>query len=1073
MTKEKRRPGTRTEGASSARRGAGNGRSPGAPAPPGEEARLSAQYAVTRLLADAPSITEAMPEVLEAICEALDWSVGVIWIVDAPAGVLRCLEYYERGEPIAADFEEICRGLTFSRGEPLPGTVWDTGQALWNTNVTSVASFSRAFAAERDELSSGFAFPILVAGEVIGVMEFFSREQRAQDGSMLQAMAALGSQVGQYLSRTQARDELERTVLELELARQRVRNLVANVPGVVWEVYVQPDPGRQRVNFISEYVEHMTGYSASEWKDIRNFWLELVHPDDKERAAAEAAAIFESNGTGTSEYRWVAKDGRVVWVESQSTVIMDERGVPIGMRGVIMDITERRNSEAKVRETEERFSKAFHASPAGLSIVSAHERRFIDVNESFLLTLGYERDEVIGKLVSDINLWPSMEERERFATALAASSGHARNVEVQIRTRSGELRTVLGSAELVSLSNEDCVLSLFYDITERKWAERRQALLAEAGAALASSLEYEKTLEAVARLSVREFAEVCSVDRVDGDTVQRLALAHRDPAREAALKERPPVFKPPRANHPLLRVAHDRQGELHADLGEDSIRPIARDERHLEALRALGLRSSIIVPLVTGGTSLGAMTFARSEESPVFTQDDLELAAELARRAGLAIDNSIRYDAEREARAQAQALAGRQEFLSEASAILSSSLDYETTLASVAAICVPYLGDWCAIDVLDANGKIQRLAVVHRDPAKVEFAKQLQERYPPDLERDGGLKDVIAGKSAFFPEITDELLEQTAQDEDHLRIAREMGLRSAIAVPLMSGGHTFGILTLVTAESSRMYTEDDLRLSEELGRRAGLAVENARLFRESQEVQEQLRKANEAKDEFLGLVSHELRTPITTIYGGARLLRARGDNLDVESRSGVLGDIEHESERLHRIVEDLLVLARIELGQEVVTEPVLVQREIDKIVQGFAKRRPTRTIDTYVLNEVPTVRASNSYLEQILRNLLNNADKYSPQDSTIEIRAERRGDEAVVAVLDRGPGIPDEERELIFERFYRSSGTAKQAGGAGIGLTVCKRLVEAQGGTIWAEPREGGGLAIAFSLPIYTDTYEV
>jgi two-component system sensor histidine kinase KdpD len=248
-----------------------------------------------------------------------------------------------------------------------------------------------------------------------------------------------------------------------------------------------------------------------------------------------------------------------------------------------------------------------------------------------------------------------------------------------------------------------------------------------------------------------------------------------------------------------------------------------------------------------------------------------------------------------------------------------------------------------------------------------------------------------------------------------------------------------------------------------------MAVDNARLFSQSQRIQEELRVANEAKDEFLGLVSHELRTPITTIFGGARLLRARGDNLDVESRSAVLGDIEHESERLHRIVEDLLVLARIELGAEVVTEPMLVQRVIEKTVQSFAKRRPGRTVDAYVVNEVPPVRASTIYLEQVLRNLLNNADKYSPVDSTIDIYAEHVNEWAVISVRDRGPGIPAQEHELIFERFYRSSGTAKQAGGAGIGLTVCKRLVEAQGGSIWAEEREGGGLTISFSLPVYTE----
>jgi K+-sensing histidine kinase KdpD len=293
-----------------------------------------------------------------------------------------------------------------------------------------------------------------------------------------------------------------------------------------------------------------------------------------------------------------------------------------------------------------------------------------------------------------------------------------------------------------------------------------------------------------------------------------------------------------------------------------------------------------------------------------------------------------------------------------------------------------------------------------------------------------------------------------------------------MAVPLKARGRTVGVLTLVMAESGRTYTQADLALAEDLAYRAALAVDNARLYSESQRIQEELRLANEAKDEFLGLVSHELRTPITTIYGGARLMRSRGDNLDPESKRGVLDDIEHESERLHRIVEDLLVLARVELGQEVITEPVLVQRVAERTVSALSKRKAGRQIDLSMSTDLPPVRASSVYLEQILRNLVNNADKYSPADQPIDVQARQEEGEIVVSVLDRGPGIPPEELELIFERFYRSSGTAKQAGGAGIGLTVCKRLIEAQGGRIWAGARDGGGLKISFSLPVYVEQDE-
>ncbi len=416
----------------------------------------------------------------------------------------------------------------------------------------------------------------------------------------------------------------------------------------------------------------------------------------------------------------------------------------------------------------------------------------------------------------------------------------------------------------------------------------------------------------------------------------------------------------------------------------------------------------------------------------------------------------------------------RHAFLARASAILSTSLDYETTLASVAELCVPDLGDWCAIDVLE-NDELKRVAVVHADPAKIEMAEEFRQRYPDDARNSPNMKQVIEeGKSVLYPEIPDELVEASMahRPEEYKKVVRsllkELGLRSAMIVPLRARGRILGILTLVySADSGRRYSERDLPLAEDLCHRAALAVDNAGLYTESQRIQEELRLANEAKDEFLGLVSHELRTPITTIYGGARLLRTRGANLDDDSRRDVIEDIEYESERLHRIVEDLLVLARVELGQEVITEPILIQRVAEKTIAALSKRKPGRQITLNMPDDLPAVRSSGIYLEQILRNLVNNADKYSPAEHPIEIEARRDGEEVIVTAMDRGPGIPAEELDLIFERFYRSSGTAKQAGGAGIGLTVCKRLLEAQNGRIWAEPRPDGGLVVSFSLPVY------
>jgi signal transduction histidine kinase len=406
-------------------------------------------------------------------------------------------------------------------------------------------------------------------------------------------------------------------------------------------------------------------------------------------------------------------------------------------------------------------------------------------------------------------------------------------------------------------------------------------------------------------------------------------------------------------------------------------------------------------------------------------------------------------------------------FLAEATSTLAASYeDLRMTLASLGRLAVPPLGDWCGIDLLEDDGTVTMVALSHKDPSKVAKAKDLSRRYPFDPSRGYGLARVLrSGEPEFYPDVSESVLRQVVEDEKIISILQAAGLRSYICVPLLARGRTLGAITFAMADSGRRYDEQDLLLAQELARRAGLALDNARLYA-------QLLKANEAKDEFLGLISHELRTPITAIYGGARVLQTRADRLDEDSRARILTDIEVESERLSRMVENLLALARVELGQAVSTEPVLARRVAQKVVASFAQRRPGREIELHGEGDAAPVAAQPVYLEQVLRNLLSNADKYSPEGAPIDVRLRAMDEGIECLVLDRGPGIDDDDAELIFERFYRSEHSAKAAKGAGLGLTVCKRLMEAQGGRIWAKPRDGGGLEVGFTLPKYREASE-
>jgi len=232
-----------------------------------------------------------------------------------------------------------------------------------------------------------------------------------------------------------------------------------------------------------------------------------------------------------------------------------------------------------------------------------------------------------------------------------------------------------------------------------------------------------------------------------------------------------------------------------------------------------------------------------------------------------------------------------------------------------------------------------------------------------------------------------------------------------------------------------------------------------------------LRTSNAVKDEFLGLVSHELRTPVTTIFGNARLLRDHGERLGASDRDSMLGDIAAESERLLGVIENLLLLTRLESGVAPDPEPQVLAHVVRLSVDSFRRRHAVRKI---VLTNEPRnliVEGDRPYLELLVENLLSNADKYSPQEEPIEIAVTAAADEAIVEVLDRGIGLGSAESERLFTAFYRTDSAKARAGGLGIGLAACRRVADALGGRIWATARDGGGSIFGFALPL-ASTFE-
>ncbi len=221
------------------------------------------------------------------------------------------------------------------------------------------------------------------------------------------------------------------------------------------------------------------------------------------------------------------------------------------------------------------------------------------------------------------------------------------------------------------------------------------------------------------------------------------------------------------------------------------------------------------------------------------------------------------------------------------------------------------------------------------------------------------------------------------------------------------------------------------------------------------------------RDKFIAVLSHELRTPVTAIYGGSQLLLSRAGRLDPETEREILSDVALESERLHRLIENTLVLARIEHGRDLAgTDPVLIQRLLPIVLERERAMWPGTEIVLSLPPNLPTVKGDDAYIGQVLRNLVSNAAKYAG-NGPVEVEAAPTAHGVGIRVLDRGPGIDPDTADLLFELYYRAPALSTAVAGAGIGLFVCRRIVHALGGRLWARPRDGGGAEFGFELPPY------
>ncbi len=408
-------------------------------------------------------------------------------------------------------------------------------------------------------------------------------------------------------------------------------------------------------------------------------------------------------------------------------------------------------------------------------------------------------------------------------------------------------------------------------------------------------------------------------------------------------------------------------------------------------------------------------------------------------------------------------------FLDEASRILGSSIDYQTTLRSVATLAVPRLADWCQIELLDEQNVPQPLALVHADPEKIGLATELRQRYPHDVARPQGAARVIAtGKAVLANDIGDEQIAGFARDPGHLAGLRALGIVSVMIVPVATRGKAFGAITLVSAESKRHYSGADLVVAEELARRVGAAIENARLYQIAQD-------AIASRDEFLSIASHELKTPLTALKLEIHLAKRKIRRADAAApASPALAEaLEHSGrqvDRLTNLIEDLMDVSRIQSGRLEFRFELVDLSDVIRDVAARYSELLSRVGSSLTLEIAEAVRGSfdRTRIEQLLENLLTNATKYAP-GKPVEVSLGRSAGTATLIVADHGPGISRDLQPRIFERFERA-GTSGDISGLGLGLFIARKIVDGHGGSIEVQSEGGQGSRFIVRLPLSRDT---
>lgn len=802
--------------------------------------------------------------------------------------------------------------------------------------------------------------------------------------------------------------------------------------------------------------QRIKGYKQEEI--VGKYFSRLYTPEDVASGKPEAA-LAQARATGRYEEHGKRrrKDGETFEAHVIITALYDENGELAGFGKVTRDVTERTEAEEErkrlitlLRHERERFQEIFTLAPAFIATLRGPDHRYEMVNPKYLELAG--RSDVVGKTVREV--LPEAEEAgylallDRVYQTGEPFTGNALPIEV-IKEGDSEATLYFLNFVLQPLRDTDGTLSGIFvhgvDVSEEVRSRQdveRLASAAEQGRA---------KLEAV----LSNMNEALFIFDSDGTLVDLNPAARK-----------------------LLGYGDTEDLRTRLAPGNDTIqlrnldgKPVPLHQRPLERVlrgEAFGNLELRVTQADTGrewiGSFSGTSTRApgRDNSLAVITVRDVTertLAEEERRRL---------LEKEQAARLAAEDAGRRLAFLAEVSSVVTESLGYHQTLDSLTRLVVGYLADWCTIALLQPGGTVERVSAAHSDPAKADLALQLKRGTSPTPDSQHALFEVLgSGKPKLYAELDDVRRSEISRDTMQQKILDEMGMESVLIVPLTTRESVIGAIFMARSDDSRRYEEADLDVAMELAHRAAVAVDNARLYRQTLEINEQLeRRVAERTRElesFSYSVSHDLRAPLRGIDGFSQaLLEDFGDQLDGIARD-YLERVRGGARRMGELIDGLLNLSRL-TRDEMQIERVDVSRIATELLDGLTRRDPHREAE---LDVAPGLVADGDprLLTVLLENLLENAWKFTRGREVTRICVGSTETERGKALFveDNGAGFNMSHVDRLFSVFQRLH-RADEFEGTGIGLATVQRIVSRHGGRIWAEAEVDKGATFYFQL---------